>query len=378
MSDKQEYQIMVTVSDIKIIIDKSVNQNVGESKSFDVDPSIIGILSKKVQDFEKLNQNFKIVKKNSVYYPNPTKKTTPFLKVDGYCSLCPKGSQRTHYYFSTVERFDETKDYVIFRALRKGEHIHEQQENKPQQFRGEKQVQLHQKINDEFHGSLQKIGDDDNDETEQQNMDNMSKINLHKSFLENMKLKDSTRKNGKDFADKQKKETIKAKSPFNQVFIEIKNKVKKDPRLTNSSKELNVLYSPLFLEFLLEKYMPYCFIWTSFSMNNLSFSRMTNGRIEKYNLFAKRNVPKKIRPHRYLNSVSQTIKGHCIDFMSKIKQKSKTTRCIKTPYTKNNSVIEMDDSDYVDQNNAVESWNKPSTSGLKKEQVGFQAETDFV
>ncbi|CAF1078787.1 unnamed protein product [Brachionus calyciflorus] len=79
MSDKQEYQIMVTVSDIKIIIDKSVNQNVGESKSFDVDSSIIG------------------------------------------------------------------------------EHFHEQQENKPQQLRGEKQVQLNQKINEEFHDSSQKM-----------------------------------------------------------------------------------------------------------------------------------------------------------------------------------------------------------------------------
>lgn len=138
---------------------------------------------------------------------------------------------------------------------------------------------------------------------------NNTKIDLHKSFLESLNLKDSTRKNSKDSSDKQKKETIKTKSPFNRIFVEITNKVKSDPRLKIYSKESNVLYSPLFLEFLLDKFMPYCFIWASFSMNNLSFTRMTNGIIEKYNQFTKRNVPKKIRPHRYLNAVSQTIKG---------------------------------------------------------------------
>ncbi|CAF1034687.1 unnamed protein product [Brachionus calyciflorus] len=48
------------------------------------------------------------------------------------------------------------KDYVVFLTTRKGDHIHNQSNDKPKQFRGEQQVELHQKINNEFCGSSKK------------------------------------------------------------------------------------------------------------------------------------------------------------------------------------------------------------------------------
>jgi hypothetical protein len=54
----------------------------------------------------------------------------------------------------------------------------------------------------------------------------------------------------------------------------------------------NDFFNPEIINHLLNAYMPYAFIWASFSCVNLSVSRLTNGLIENYNKYRKSGVPK--------------------------------------------------------------------------------------
>lgn len=56
-----------------------------------------------------------VTKITRFYDPWPNRKTTPFLKIDGYCSECPKGS-KTLFYFTTSNQFDDSKDYVAIKT----------------------------------------------------------------------------------------------------------------------------------------------------------------------------------------------------------------------------------------------------------------------
>jgi len=53
--DKVEYNLMITVKDIKIVLEKSTSPHLNANmKSMEVDNSIFNILNKKVQEFERL------------------------------------------------------------------------------------------------------------------------------------------------------------------------------------------------------------------------------------------------------------------------------------------------------------------------------------
>ena len=52
---KSEYEIMVTVNDMKNVLEKSTAHHTNTNmRSMEVDSSIFSILSKKVQEYEKL------------------------------------------------------------------------------------------------------------------------------------------------------------------------------------------------------------------------------------------------------------------------------------------------------------------------------------
>jgi len=134
-----------------------------------------------------------------------------------------------------------------------------------------------------------------------------------KSFIENFQEKESTKKLCKETELKKTKISIKEKSPFTIIFRNLyknlENEMSKFDDFSLNSNTDNNYYQQNLIEFLLEKFMPYCFIWASFSLRGLSFSRITNGIVEKYNQFTKKGVPKNILPHRYLIDVSDVIKG---------------------------------------------------------------------
>ena len=57
-------------------------------------------------------------------------------------------------------------------------------------------------------------------------------------------------------------ESIKSRSPFTSVFNDLFNSFKYD-----EGEIANEFYNPQAVTLLLKKYMPYCFIWSSFTFH---------------------------------------------------------------------------------------------------------------
>ena len=117
----------------------------------------------------------------------------------------------------------------------------------------------------------------------------------------------------------------------------------------------------------MDKYLPYCYLWSSFGFSGLSFSRITNGIIEKYNEFRKSDSPADLLPHLYVSKNKDLINGNCVDFMSK-KPKNKP---------KKQSTESEDSSDEDDYLKAIESWDKKRKIPISQP-TGFQAPSNFV
>jgi hypothetical protein len=76
-----------------------------------------------------------------------------------------------------------------------------------------------------------------------------------------------------------KKDSIKNSSPFTPIFTEIYESTRKrleKVNMKNSTRKLNNYYCPTYIQFLLDKYMPYCFIWSSFVLRDII--TVENGR----------------------------------------------------------------------------------------------------
>lgn len=99
---------------------------------------------------------------------------------------------------------------------------------------------------------------------------------------------------GKTVESKQIKQTIKSASKFSKYFIDIKKALK----LNDDGQLENKLFYPDYVKFLLDKYMPYCFLWAGFVLNGIKdidgnqITRLTNGTVE--NFFGKRKRIRKI------------------------------------------------------------------------------------
>jgi hypothetical protein len=88
-------------------------------------------------------------------------------------------------------------------------------------------------------------------------------------------------------AEEESANTIKGRSPFTKIFFDIYSAIKDS---SESPAEVNPNYNPKIIIFLLENYMPYCFIWASLSMKDYGLSRLTNGIIEIENRTIKNQV----------------------------------------------------------------------------------------
>lgn len=119
-----------------------------------------------------------------------------------------------------------------------------------------------------------------------------------------------------DLKDDQKEEedfikkSIKEASPFTQIFENIKQNIISE-LMTNefSILEENEQFMPFLVKHLLDNFMPYSFIWASFTLVNMEQTRMTNGIIEGYNSFRKNKGDLIILPHRYLTTNINTVIG---------------------------------------------------------------------
>jgi hypothetical protein len=116
--------------------------------------------------------------------------------------------------------------------------------------------------------------------------------------------------------------TLKAKSPFTSVFVSIKNTAVDNlaDQCDDTEKLLkNKFYCPEIIEFLLDQYMPYCFVWASFALKDYGVTRMSNGLIEKYNQYRKGGDLKLARPCIYLEKVVEGVEAHAFRYLEEIR-----------------------------------------------------------
>jgi hypothetical protein len=80
-------------------------------------------------DIFKQNKTLKsltIVRKNGFYYPATDGIKKPYIKLDGYCQLCPN-DEKCYYYFTIQHRPLEHDEFVVVSYSKRGEHKHENQ-----------------------------------------------------------------------------------------------------------------------------------------------------------------------------------------------------------------------------------------------------------
>lgn len=151
------------------------------------------------------------------------------------------------------------------------------------------------------------------------------------------------------------KQPIKHSSPFTRHFDQIKQHVEKDvePNANLSSvEEPNVHYNPSYVDHLLDKFMPYCFIWSGFVFKGMHLTRLTNGTVENFNKFVKSTSKGRVLPHRHMASQLEFIAGMCDEYLNALKNP-----CVQ--FKKIPKIQEiLDESDEEDFHEAEEHYNK--------------------
>ena len=108
--------------------------------------------------------------------------------------------------------------------------------------------------------------------------------------------------------------TIRDNSPFTLIFENLYEEIAVKIEQNNENNlDLNSKYNPKILDFILKKYMPYCFIWASFSFQDTNLTRMTNGLGEKHNQFSK-SIGTRMAPSNYSNQAITVAKGSSIKY----------------------------------------------------------------
>lgn len=147
-------------------------------------------------------------------------------------------------------------------------------------------------------------------------------IFLEQSELTQIVDKDKDIKNGelteleKSFNSKALKYKIQEKSQFIPEFNKIIDNAELKLLLEDNATQNNQNYCPKFVEFINTKYMPFCFAWSSFTLIDLPYNRLTNTAIDGFNLFRNSSIEKNLLPHIYTNEILAMTRGRCKDFIS--------------------------------------------------------------
>ena len=109
--------------------------------------------------------------------------------------------------------------------------------------------------------------------------------------------------------------TIRDRSPFTLIFEKIFEEVFNEIELLNeqNNNEKNYKYNPGLIDFILKKFMPYAFVWSSPAFQGLEQTRMTNGRGEKHNQFSK-GIGTRMAPANYSNQALVIANGSAIQY----------------------------------------------------------------
>lgn len=112
------------------------------------------------------------------------------------------------------------------------------------------------------------------------------------------------------------KQSIKLSSPFTRHFEQIKQEVLQQVNAVSPASEENPHYNSEYIDHLLNKFMPYCFIWCGFVFKGTSLTRLTNGSVENFNRFFKSTKKTKVLPHRHMAFEFGIINGLCQEYLT--------------------------------------------------------------
>ena len=97
--------------------------------------------------------------------------------------------------------------------------------------------------------------------------------------------------------------SLKLNSPVTKHFMDIKvDCVYMCSEMVFEDKnEANIFYEPQIINLLMDRFMPYCFIWSAYILQDIGETRLTNGCIESFFVSRKNNAPKRIsrKPAQY-------------------------------------------------------------------------------
>jgi hypothetical protein len=158
------------------------------------------------------------------------------------------------------------------------------------------------------------------------------------------------------------KRTIRDLSPFNSNFVSIYHEVMNEIESTQHDNKKNSCYCPVYIKQLLNEFMPYSFIWVSFAMRDYGATRMTNGVVEVYNKYRKKQLKCAV-PDVYINKSVGLVDGNCKKYLKTIEH---------PPIPKEANVQEqyVDDED---KHSCQETWLKPNY-GVEK--PSYQSKVD--
>ena len=125
-------------------------------------------------------------------------------------------------------------------------------------------------------------------------------------------------------SENQNSKSIKASSPFTTNFEKITSDTKKQINSNQSGDQTpkNIYYSPAVLEILMDRFMPYCFLWSGFVLRDLSteepITRITNGAIEKHfgTLKGRGSYHLDLAPAQYVTSTYKLVSGGVKKFLN--------------------------------------------------------------
>ncbi|CAF0855429.1 unnamed protein product [Brachionus calyciflorus] len=281
---------------------------------------ILPIFQSKVEENENLNFRLTLIQKNAILYTEQARDGTPHVRIDAYCQLCAK-NERCMYTFNIIQKPKEEENYIDVFWKKTREHNHK--DNFRQQ-RGEKRVELYQDLVLNHFGSAKRmkydmLHDDSNYEISEdvirqikheQKYDFEKKLNgqvLRNSdwYVRLKSVNDSINLTmGNDYLNGYI-ESIRD-TPFYEMILlsqkqlECIKTVPEDERIlyvdatgglvkipkseleatSEASIESNEFYNPDVAHFLQERFMPYCFIWSSLTLSDLPLTRETNGQLK--------------------------------------------------------------------------------------------------
>ncbi|CAF1085883.1 unnamed protein product [Brachionus calyciflorus] len=162
-------------------------------------------------------------------------------------------------------------------------------------------------------------------------------------------------------------DSIKLMSPFYLHFKSIENELNAKLEKMDLSKieNINPFYNTAMLTHLVEHFMPYCFNRAGFTFKDTERTRLTNGSIENFNRFLKKDAPKNLLPHAHINFNSTVLIGGAVNYIEKV---SSSFVSIKRKQIDKN----VKDHYEEDIHDAVESYSKklkvevPSNQGYQK------------